>query len=84
MGTQFHPEWMTHLNWVMGLFSSFIDASRIYSSIPREGIDPFFEEISGWLRQRDRSLYPRNARAALNADPRISRHGLTFLPEQEI
>ncbi len=28
---QFHPEWSTHLSWVMGLFTTFVDASRAYT-----------------------------------------------------
>ena len=71
VGIQFHPEWSTQLHWVMGLFCSFIDASRAYSAIPREEIEPMRSEIREWLRQRDeylRALHLRAETAAFRAD----------------
>jgi putative glutamine amidotransferase len=59
VATQFHPEWSTHLHWVMGLFTAFVDASRAYSSVPREEIEPLRPEIQEWLRHRDRVVSPR-------------------------
>ena len=58
VATQFHPEWCTHLSWVMGLFTAFVDASRAYSGVPREEIEPLREEIQDWLRQGDRAVLP--------------------------
>ena len=55
VATQFHPEWSTHLSWVMGLFTAFVDASRAYSAIPGEEIEPLRPEIRDWLRQQDHS-----------------------------
>ena len=75
VATQFHPEWMTHLNWAMGLFTAFIDASRTYTAIPRDELEPFLDEIQGWLRQRDRALSPRSATAALIATTRPAMSG---------
>ena len=54
VATQFHPEWCTHLSWVMGLFTAFVDASRAYSAVPRTEVEPLHAEIQEWLRQRDR------------------------------
>lgn len=71
VATQFHPEWSTHLHWVMGLFCSFIDASRAYSAISREEIEPMQSEIRGWLRQRDeylRAWHLRTETAVFRAD----------------
>ena len=58
VATQFHPEWATHLSWVMGLFTAFVDASRAYSAVPREEIEPLRTEIREWLRQRDSAALP--------------------------
>ena len=69
---QFHPEWSTHLSWVMGLFTAFVDASRAYSSVPREEIEPLRAEMRDWLRQRDRSVPPREATPTLGIDPSIT------------
>ena len=65
---QFHPEWSTHLSWVMGLFTAFVDASRAYSSVPREEMEPLRAEMRDWLRQRDRSLPRRGATSTLGID----------------
>ena len=35
-----------HLSWVMGLFTAFVDASRAYSSVPREEMEPLRTEKS--------------------------------------
>jgi len=80
---QFHPEWSTHLSWVMGLFTAFVDASRAYSSVSREEMEPFRPEMRDWLRQRDRSLPPRGATSPLDIDISITpatRRSSTLLP----
>jgi gamma-glutamyl-gamma-aminobutyrate hydrolase PuuD len=59
VATQFHPEWSTHLHWVMGLFTSFVDACRAYSAIARDEIEPLRAEIRDWLRTLDGGLPPR-------------------------
>jgi putative glutamine amidotransferase len=56
VGVQFHPEWMTHLTWSLGLFTALVEASRSYATIPREELDPLLDEIKGWLRQQDSVL----------------------------
>jgi len=68
VATQFHPEWSTHLHWVMGLFTAFVDASRTYSSVPREEIEPLRPEIREWLRHRDLVIAPRAVPSALGTD----------------
>ncbi len=60
LATQFHPEWSTQLHWVMGLFTSFVDASRAYSAVPRAEIEPLRPEIKEWLRTRDAGLSLRS------------------------
>ena len=56
VGVQFHPEWMTHLTWSLGLFSALVEASRSFATIPRMELKSFVEEIQGWLRQQDSAL----------------------------
>jgi Peptidase C26 len=71
VATQFHPEWSTQLHWVMGLFTSFVDASRAYSTIPREEMEPLRCEIKEWVRQCDHALSPATAIAA-STDPSVA------------
>ena len=47
VGVQFHPEWMAHLSWALGLFTALIDASRGYSAVPRDEIETLLDEIRG-------------------------------------
>ena len=56
VGVQFHPEWVTHLTWSLGLFTALVEASRSYTTIPREALEPLLDEIQGWLRQQDSVL----------------------------
>ncbi len=56
VAVQFHPEWMMHLNWSLGLFTALVEASRSYATIPRDELVSFLDEIPGWLRQFDRAL----------------------------
>jgi gamma-glutamyl-gamma-aminobutyrate hydrolase PuuD len=77
VATQFHPEWSTHLHWVMGLFTAFVDASRAYSSVPREEIEPLRPEIREWLRHRDLVIAPRAVPSALGT-------GVSKLPDTAI
>jgi putative glutamine amidotransferase len=56
VGVQFHPEWMTHLTWSLGLFAALVEASRSYATVPREELEPSMEEIQSWLCQQDSIL----------------------------
>jgi gamma-glutamyl-gamma-aminobutyrate hydrolase PuuD len=56
VGVQFHPEWVTHLTWSLGLFTALVEASRSYSNVPRAELEPTLDEIQGWLRQQDSIL----------------------------
>lgn len=47
---------MTHLTWSLGLFTALMEASRSYSTIPREELEPSLDEIQAWLRQQDSAL----------------------------
>ena len=67
VGAQFHPEWMTHLNWALGLFIALIDASRGYITIARDEIETMLDEIQAWLRQHDRALNAGSAPSAVLA-----------------
>jgi putative glutamine amidotransferase len=65
VGVQFHPEWMTHLTWSLGLFSSLVEASRSYSSVRREELEPSLDDIKCWLRQQDSVLLHLSASSTL-------------------
>ena len=73
-GVQFHPEWMAHLCWAMGLFTALIDASRSYSAVPRDEIETLLEDIQAWLRQHDRALNADPVPIALMAETQCERH----------
>ena len=68
VGVQFHPEWMTHLTWSLGLFTALVEASRSYSTMPREELEPSLDEIQGWLRQQD-SMLLHLSPSSTHADP---------------
>ena len=68
VATQFHPEWSSQLSWVMGLFTTFVDASRAYSAISREDLEPLRTEIQDWLHARDAELSPRALTSAAGAE----------------
>ncbi len=74
IGVQFHPEWMTHLSWALGLFTTLVDASRGYAALPRDEIETLLEEIKGWLRQQDQSLGTTPTPFALTAEIPKERH----------
>lgn len=67
VGTQFHPEWMTHLSWATGLFTALVDASRGYAAVPRDEIETLLDEIQAWLRQHDRALHTADLPVRLTA-----------------
>lgn len=67
VAVQFHPEWMTHVSWSLGLFTALIEASRAYTAIAREELESFLDKIQGWLRQRDRALIQQPAPLSLLA-----------------
>ena len=40
VGVQFHPEWMTHLTWSLGLFTALVEASRSYRPYHAKSLNP--------------------------------------------
>ena len=74
VGTQFHPQWMTHLSWALGLYTALIDASRGYTTVPRDEIETLLDEIRGWLRQHDRALNADSIPFALMVDTQSGEH----------
>jgi GMP synthase-like glutamine amidotransferase len=68
VGVQFHPEWMTHLSWSLGLFTAFVDASRGYSAVPRDEIETLMDEIQAWLREHDRAWHTAEEPLALSGE----------------
>jgi hypothetical protein len=64
---------MTHLNWSHGLFTSLIETSRSYSTVPREELEPLLDEIQGWLRQQDSMLLQQPVSQTLVAGKRHGR-----------
>src|SRR6266581_7178619 len=74
VGVQFHPEWMTQLNWALGLFTAFIGASRNYTAVPRDEIETLLDEIQGWLRQHDTALIGNSAPSAMMTQTHIGEH----------
>jgi putative glutamine amidotransferase len=79
VGVQFHPEWMTHLCWALGLFTALVDASRGYAVLPRDEIETLLEEIQSWLRQQDQSLRATPAPFALTTETQNERHAALTL-----
>jgi len=65
VGVQFHPEWMTHLTWSLGLFRALVEASRSYATIPHMELESFVDEIQGWLHQQDSVLLHLSGSPAL-------------------
>src|SRR5436190_22883636 len=73
VGVQFHPEWMTHLTWSLGLFTALVEASRSYSSVPRQEMESSLDEIQCWLRQQDSVLLHLSASSNLLTGKQHSR-----------
>jgi gamma-glutamyl-gamma-aminobutyrate hydrolase PuuD len=73
VGVQFHPEWMTHLAWSLGLFTALVEASRSYSIVPRQELESSLDEIQCWLRQQDSVLLHLSASSTLLTSKQHSR-----------
>ena len=82
VGVQFHPEWMTHLSWSLGLFTAFVDAGRGYAAVPRDEIETLLDDIQAWLREHDRTLQTKAAPLALTAETQSER-SYAVLPLQK-
>ncbi len=84
VGTQFHPEWMTHLNWALGLFTALIDASRGYTAIPRDEIETLLDEIQAWLRKHDQALNADSVPFALMAETQSGEHHPALMLQRNV
>jgi hypothetical protein len=64
---------MTQFNWALGLFTALIDASRSYTTVPRDEIETLLDEIQAWLRQHDRALHTDVVPLAMTAETQSER-----------
>jgi gamma-glutamyl-gamma-aminobutyrate hydrolase PuuD len=56
VAVQFHPEWVVYLSWALRIFTSLVDASCAYATLPQNVTDPLRDEIRDWVRLCDARL----------------------------
>lgn len=49
VGVQFHPEYVTSLEWSMGIFTWFVDACACSARLSRAELESFREEVCAWV-----------------------------------
>jgi len=49
IAVQFHPEYVTSLEWSMGIFTYHVDACARYATLPRAELEALRDEICAWL-----------------------------------
>jgi putative glutamine amidotransferase len=49
IAVQFHPEYVTSLEWSMGIFTYHVDACARYAALPRTELETFREDVRAWL-----------------------------------
>jgi putative glutamine amidotransferase len=49
IAVQFHPEYVTSLEWSMGIFTYYVDACARYAAFPRAELQEFQDDVCAWL-----------------------------------
>lgn len=49
VAVQFHPEYVSELQWSVGIFSYHVEACARYAAFPRSELESYREEIATWL-----------------------------------
>ena len=49
IAVQFHPEYVTSLEWSMGIFTYHVDACARYAALPRAELETFRDDVRTWL-----------------------------------
>jgi len=49
IAVQFHPEYVTSLEWSMGIFTYHVDACARYAALPRAELEAFRDDVCAWL-----------------------------------
>jgi hypothetical protein len=49
IAVQFHPEYVTSLEWSMGIFTYHVDACARYAALPRAELETFRDDVRAWL-----------------------------------
>jgi len=49
IAVQFHPEYVTSLEWSMGIFTYHVDACARYAVLPRAELEAFRDDVRTWL-----------------------------------
>jgi gamma-glutamyl-gamma-aminobutyrate hydrolase PuuD len=72
IAVQFHPEYVTSLEWSMGIFTYHVDACARYAVLPRAELEAFRDDVCTWLwhaiRQRFTGDEPESTHLSANTN----------------
>lgn len=74
IAVQFHPEYVTSLEWSMGIFTYHVDACARYATLPRAELEAFRDDVCTWLWQAIRQRFTRGERGPAHKSARTNSH----------
>ena len=74
IAVQFHPEYVTSLEWSMGIFTYHVDACARYAALPRAELEAFRDDVCPWLWQAIRQRFTRGEQGPAHRSARTNSH----------
>jgi gamma-glutamyl-gamma-aminobutyrate hydrolase PuuD len=72
IAVQFHPEYVTSLEWSMGIFTYHVDACARYAALPRAELEAFRDDVCVWLWHVIRQRFTAGERGLAHTSARTN------------
>jgi gamma-glutamyl-gamma-aminobutyrate hydrolase PuuD len=72
IAVQFHPEYVTALEWSMGIFTYHVDACTRYAALPRADIEALRDDVCTWLWHTVRQRFTCSERESTHISARTN------------
>jgi putative glutamine amidotransferase len=74
IAVQFHPEYVTSLEWSMGIFTYHVDACARYAALPRAELEAFRDDVCAWLWHAIRQRFTEDEQGSTQRPSHTNSH----------
>jgi putative glutamine amidotransferase len=74
IAVQFHPEYVTSLEWAMGIFTHHVDACARYAVLPRAELEAFRDDVRAWLWHTIRQRFTGGEQESIHLSAHANGH----------
>jgi putative glutamine amidotransferase len=81
IAVQFHPEYVTSLEWSMGIFTYHVDACARYAALPRAEFEAFRDDVCAWLWHAIRQRFTGDEQGSIQRPVHTNSHAKELITD---